>query len=101
MATKPRRAFPGPARAPRRVPLAEGTLVLPPVSLADLPPDGTPGLFLGVLALRYATKIGSVAIFLHDLDPGDVAQILEQQRAEAEAQLGVGYARRAFWWEQK
>ena len=84
---------------PRRVRLDEGTLVLPPVGLADLPPDGVVGGFMGIAALRFATKAGVVAIFLHDLDQATLDAVLDAQRRQAELQLGEGYARRALWWE--
>lgn len=88
-----------PPRGPRRVKLHDGVLVLPPVALEDLPPDGVLGTFLGVAALRFVTPSGTIAVFLHDLTNEDVAAILEAQRRQAELQLGEGYARRAFWWE--
>ncbi len=101
MATKGRqRAFSRPTQEPRRVRLDEGTLVLPPISLRDLPPDCTLGTFMGVLALRYVARGGLIAAFVHDLGEDDVRSILDHQRAEAEAQLGAGYARRAMWWER-
>lgn len=84
---------------PRRIRVAEGTLVLPPATLRDLPPDGTVGTFMGVLALRHATPIGTVAMFLHDLPSDALGAILRAQRRQAEAQLGEGYSRRALWWE--
>lgn len=90
----------GPAeQSPRRVRLDEGTLVLPPVSLRDLPPDGVIGSFMGIAALRFVTPAGPIAVFIHDLQDEDVAEILGSQRRQAEAQLGAGYGRRAFWWE--
>ncbi len=88
----------GAAKSPARVPLPEGTLVLPPVALADLPPGGVIGSFLGIAALRFSTPVGTVAVFLHDLTDNDIARVLDAQRREAEAQLGAGYARGAFWW---
>ena len=87
------------AQSPRRVRLDEGTLVLPPVTLRELPPDGTVGTFMGLAALRFTTPAGLIAVFLHDLREDDMSQILAAQRREAEAQLGTGYSRRAFWWE--
>lgn len=87
-------------RGPRRIRLDEGVLVLPPVSLRDLPPGGTVGLFKEVAALRFSTPAGVIAVFLHDLDNPDMAQILEAQRREAEAQLGERYAHTALWWER-
>ena len=84
---------------PRRVRLNGGTLILPPVQLSDLPPDGVVGQFMGVAALRFSTQAGLVAVFLHDLGEDALGAILEAQRHQAEAQLGTGYARRAFWWE--
>ena len=87
-------------QSPRRVRVAEGTLVLPPVALLDLPSGGVIGNFMGVAALRFPTPAGSVAVFLHDLNGSDVARILQPQRRQAEAQLGEDYARRAFWWEK-
>lgn len=86
-------------QSPRRVRLDAGTLVLPPVSLRDLPPDGVLGSFMGIAALRFTTAAGEIAVFLHDLAKADVSQILEWQRRQAEAQLGAGYGRRALWWE--
>ena len=74
--------------------------MLPPVALRDLPPDAVIGSFMGVAALRFATPVGLVAVFLHDLGAGDIASIFAAQRREAEAQLGEGYARCAFWWEE-
>lgn len=97
---KPRARFPSTVQPPRRVRLDEGVLVLPPVCLGDLPPDGVIGSFMGIVALRFSTPVGAVAVFLHDLAEADVALILKSQRREAEAQLGEGYARRAFWWEK-
>ena len=87
-------------QSPRRVRLEDGVLVLPPVSLQELPPGGSVGTFMGVAAMRFSTPVGTVAVFLHDLATDDVAAILAAQRRQAEAQLGAGYARRAFWWEQ-
>ena len=87
------------AQSPRRVSLAEGILVLPPASLRELPPDGVIGSFMGIAALRFTTPAGLVAMFLHDLPDADIEAILEAQRRQAELQLGVDYARRAFWWE--
>lgn len=97
---KPRTWPPAAPRSPRRVRLDEGILALPPVGLRDLPPDGVIGSFMGVAALRFATPVGLIAVFLHDLDAGDISSIFAAQRREAEAQLGDGYARRAFWWEK-
>jgi hypothetical protein len=88
------------SRSPRRIRVAGGMLVLPPVGLLDLPPDGAVGNFMGIAALRFDTPVGLVAVFLHDLGDGDVDRILDAQRSEAEAQLGVNYARRALWWER-
>lgn len=94
-------AFLPPTQDPRRALLKDGTLVLPPFSLRDLPPDCALGTFMGVLALRYvAPRGGLIAAFVHDLGDEDVRSILDHQRAEAEAQLGAGYARRAMWWER-
>lgn len=90
---------PSTRQAPRRVVLDEGTLVLPPVGLNDLPLDATVGTFKGVLALRYMTPIGLVAVFLHDLERDDLDAVLRAQRRQAEVQIGEGYARRAMWWE--
>ena len=90
---------PAPPQSPRRVRLDDGTLVLPPCTLPDLSPDGVIGSFMGIGALRFATPVGAVAVFLHDLREDDIALILKAQRREAEAQLGESYARRAFWWE--
>jgi len=84
---------------PRRARVAEGVLVLPPVGLADLPPDGVIGSFMGIAALRYKAKAGVIAVFLHDLDDASLRAILEAQRRQAELQLGEDYARRALWWE--
>lgn len=92
--------FPAPAQSPRRVRLDEGILVLPPVILRDLPPDGVIGSFMGIAALRFTTPAGSIAVFLHDLRDDDIAEILASQRRQAEAQLGAGYGRRALWWER-
>jgi hypothetical protein len=92
--------LPTAAQSPRRVRLDDGVLVLPPVSMGDLPPDGVIGSFRGVAALRFVTAAGPIAVFLHDLNPDDLGMILETQRREAEAQLGNGYARRALWWEK-
>ena len=88
------------AQSPRGVRLEEGTLVLPPVTLQDLPPGGVISRFMGIAALRFTTPVGPVAVFLHDLNNDDVAMIFSAQRREAEAQLGAGYARRALWWEK-
>lgn len=91
MTSRPR--IPAATQCPRRVRLPEGTLVLPPVTLQDLPPGG-------VAALRFSAAVGTVAVFLHDLDGDDIALILRAQRREAEAQLGENYGRRALWWEK-
>ena len=87
------------SRGPRRVRLDDGILVLPPVTLSDLPPDGVIGTFRGIAALRFTTPAGAVFVFLHDLPGDDVTLILDVQRQQAELQLGQGYARRPFWWE--
>lgn len=73
-----------------------GLLVLPPVTLRDLPPGGRVAFFLGLLALRFETPGESFAVFLHDFGEDDVARILKAQRREAEAQLGTAYARRVY-----
>ena len=98
-AKKGPRSTPAP-QSPRRVNLDEGVLVLPPVSLREMPPGGSVGSFMGVAAMKFSTPMGTVAVFLHDLGADDVAAILTAQRRQAEAQLGAGYGRRAFWWEQ-
>lgn len=85
-------------RVPRRVRLAEGTLVLPPVRLVDLPPNGVIGSFMGVAALRFATPSGLVAVFQHDLHEEDLAAMLAVQRRQAQAQLGLDYAVSRRWW---
>jgi hypothetical protein len=92
--------IPTAAQSPRRVRLDDGTLVLPPVTLRDLPSDGVIGSFMGIAALRFATPAGAIAVFLHDLTDDDIADILAAQRRQAEAQLGAGYGRRALWWER-
>lgn len=80
----------------------DGTvLILPPARLSDLPPSGRVSLYRGLPALRYDTTLGGVVVFLHDLHPDDVAEVLDAQRHQAEVQLGKGYDRRAFWWEAK
>lgn len=84
---------------PRRRRFPEGTLVLPPVSLHELPPDGIVGRFLGIPALKFTTATGLVAVFLHDLRRADIDALLAQQRAVAESHLGLNYARRRQWWE--
>lgn len=98
MTSRPR--IPAATQSPRRVRLPEGTLVLPPVTLQDLPPGGVVGAFMGVAALRFSAAVGTVAVFLHDLGGDDIALILRAQRREAEAQLGENYGRRALWWEK-
>lgn len=97
---KARARLPAAAQAPRRVRLGEGTLVLPPVTLQDLPPGGMVGSFMGIAALRFTAAAGTIAVFLHDLGADDIARILDAQRREAEAQLGQHYGRRALWWEK-
>lgn len=87
-------------QSPRRLRLDNEILVLPPVTLRDLPPDGVLGFFMGVLSLRFQTPAGSMAIFVHDLTDSDRTLIFEGQRRQAEVQLGAGYARRALWWEK-
>lgn len=88
-----------PHQGPRRVRRDEGTLVLPPFRLTDLPPGGYVGAFMGIAALRMSTPTGVVAAFLHDLNPEDLQTLLQAQRIQAAAQLGDGYAKRPFWWE--
>ena len=97
---KPHARFTAARQSPRRVRLDEGVLVLPPIGLRDLPPDGVIGSFMGIAALRFSTPAGPVAVFLHDLGSADIAMIFEAQRNEAEAQLGNDYARRPLWWER-
>lgn len=97
---KPHARFTAVRQSPRRVRLDDGVLVLPPVGLRDLPPNGVIGLFMGIAALRFSTPVGTVAVFLHDLGSADIAVIFEAQRNEAEAQLGDGYARPPLWWEK-
>ena len=89
------------AQVPRRVLLEEGLLVLPPIALRDLPPDGVIGSFMGLPALRFTTARGRAAVFLHDLCSNDLSHIMDAQRHQAEAQLGADYARRVQWWEAK
>lgn len=94
-----RKKFVSITQSPRRVRLPEGTLVLPPVTLHDLPPGGIVSHFMGVAALLFAVPAGTIAVFLHDLGSDDIDAILRAQRREAEAQLGANYGRRALWWE--
>lgn len=89
------------AKRPRLLPLDEGTLVLPPVTLLELPPEAVIGFFLGVVALRFTAPAGTIAVFLHDLRNDDIAEILASQRRQAEAQLGADYGRQAPWWERQ
>jgi hypothetical protein len=72
--------------------LDEGSLVLPPVRLRDLPGTGVVGRFMGALALRFQTANETIAVFLHDLCPEDQAALLDEQRRVACAQLGAQYA---------
>jgi hypothetical protein len=81
--------------AARRVRLEQGTLVLPPARLRDLPAGCTVGWFLGLPAVKFDTGDGVLAAFLHDLHSDDLASVLNAQRRQAELQLGAGYARPA------
>ena len=87
-------------KSPRRVRVGDGTLVLPPVTLQDLPPGGVIGRFMGIASLLFTTAAGTIAVFLHDLGDDDRERIFAGQRRQAEAQLGEHYARRALWWEK-
>jgi hypothetical protein len=55
---------------------------------------------IAAVAQTFATPVGTIAVFLHDLGSDDIEAILRAQRREAEAQLGENYGRRALWWEK-
>ena len=84
--------IPALSKGPSCLRLDAGLLVLPPITLRDLPNNGVIGHFMCVAALRFATPGGTVAVFLHDLADADLALILDAQRYEAKAQLGSNYA---------
>lgn len=90
----------GGRRGPWRFRFADETelVVERPVSLRRLPPDPTFGRFHGIAAVLFDTPRGRIAAFLHDLDRASVDALLDSQRREAEAQLGI-YAMPRQWWE--
>jgi len=84
--------------APRLMSTSEGLLICESTPLRELPPGGTLGFCCGLLAVRFATKRGPMAILVCDLPWMDVRRILEAQRREASAHLGPEYSEEATWW---
>lgn len=83
--------------APRRAIFDEGELLLPPITMSDIPSGCNIGYFMSLAALRFTTPAGIIAVFLHDLDQNELSLILKEQRREAEAQLGKNYAPRVLF----